>query len=121
MAQCITVRCAVHFGYTMKQEDCAARKRLCPALVYLQPLFTVMFLVSRSQSKLIAGKIIPAIATTTAAVAGLMCLELYKLVQGHQKISSYRTSYFILAVQYFVWCQPRQAQSYKVSNSSLST
>lgn len=111
----------MHFGYAMKQEDCAARKRLCPALVDLQPLFAVMFLVSRSQSKLIAGKIIPAIATTTAAVAGLMCLELYKLVQGHQKISSYRTSYFILAVQYFVWCQPRQAQSYKVSNSSSST
>ncbi|KAJ7417510.1 Ubiquitin-like modifier-activating enzyme 1 [Pitangus sulphuratus] len=43
-------------------------------------------------SKRIAGQIVPAIITTTAAVAGLACLEVYKLVWGCQDLSCYRNS-----------------------------
>lgn len=75
--------------------------------------------LSHSQSKRIAGRIIPAIATTTAAVAGLMCLELYKVVLGHKNISSYRTAYINLAVQYFVLSQPSRPQQFQVSYSSI--
>ncbi|XP_030632381.1 ubiquitin-like modifier-activating enzyme 1 [Chanos chanos] len=74
----------------------------------------------RHQSKLIAGHIIPAIATTTAAVAGLMCLELYKLIQGQRKISSYRTAYVNLAVQYCVFSQPPRPQTFKVAGKQYS-
>ncbi|XP_071350333.1 ubiquitin-like modifier-activating enzyme 1 [Trachinotus anak] len=74
----------------------------------------------RLQSKRIAGRIIPAIATTTAAVAGLMCVELYKLVLGHQNISSYRTAYINLAVQYFVLSQPCRPPHFEVAGEKYS-
>ncbi|XP_051483773.1 ubiquitin-like modifier-activating enzyme 7 isoform X2 [Apus apus] len=43
-------------------------------------------------TKRISGRIVPAIITTTAAVAGLACLEVYKLVWGCQDRSCYRNS-----------------------------
>nr|XP_020645336.1 ubiquitin-like modifier-activating enzyme 7 isoform X2 [Pogona vitticeps] len=49
------------------------------------------------QVQKIAGGIIPAIATTTAAVAGLVCLELYKLVWQHRQLSSYRSTFLRLS------------------------
>ncbi|XP_069000953.1 ubiquitin-like modifier-activating enzyme 1 [Embiotoca jacksoni] len=74
----------------------------------------------RHQSKLIAGSIIPAIATTTTAVAGLMCLELFKLVQGHQKISSYRSAYINMAIQLFVMSLPNRPRLYEVAGKKYT-
>lgn len=53
--------------------------------------------VTRAQGKQIVGRIIPAIATTTAAVAGLVGLELYKVVGGSRTLGAYRHSYLHLA------------------------
>ncbi|XP_062314344.1 ubiquitin-like modifier-activating enzyme 1 [Osmerus eperlanus] len=74
----------------------------------------------RHKSKLIAGRIIPAIATTTAVVAGLMCVELYKLVLGLPAISSYRSSYINMAVQLFVLSQPCPPRRFTVAEKEYS-
>ncbi|KAF5904273.1 ubiquitin-like modifier-activating enzyme 1, partial [Clarias magur] len=74
----------------------------------------------RHKSKLIAGRIIPAIATTTAAASGLMCLELYKLVQGHRQISSFRSSFINLATSYYFIFQPFRDTQFKVAGKDYS-
>lgn len=56
---------------------------------------------NHAQSKRIVGQIIPAIATTTAAVAGLVGLELYKVVGPPRPRSAFRHSYLHLAENYF--------------------
>ena len=61
--------------------------------------------VDKFKAKITAGKIIPAIATSTAIAAGLVCLEFYKLLQG-KKGEDFRSSNFNIGASFFQLFEP---------------
>lgn len=60
---------------------------------------------TRYEVKMTAGKIIPAIATTTCAVTGLVCVELYKVV-AQRPLEALRNSFMNLAVNVYSMGEP---------------
>ena len=76
-------------------------------------------IADRDKIKRIAGKIIPAIATTTSLVSCLASLELYNIISGCNELSKFRNSFVNLAIPFFGFTEPAPAQQFMINNKKI--
>lgn len=68
--------------------------------------------VTAMETRKIAGKIVPAMITTTAFVSALSCIELIKLVQPETPLRRHRNAFINLALPFFAFTSPLPAEEF---------
>lgn len=71
-------------------------------------------------TKGIAGKIIPALVTTTSLVSGLACIELLKMLNGVDNIEKYTNSFVNLGISFFGFSEPNPCKKNKIGAYEFS-
>lgn len=74
----------------------------------------------RHKIKGIVGRIIPAVATTTALVAGLVSLELCKFVAGHTDLTKFRNAFINLGISFTAFSDPTKASVQKLGDKEFT-
>ena len=69
-------------------------------------------LATRHKTKMIAGKIIPAVLTATASICGLMAVEILKIIKGIDDLSKYKNSTCNLGVNMYQFMEPGEVQKH---------
>jgi len=82
--------------------------------------------VSKQETKGIAGRIIPAVATTTSVVSGLIVIEMIKYMLSknnliEDKIENYRSTYVNLADTNLVYSEPLAAKQITIAGKKYNS
>jgi len=75
----------------------------------------------RQQTKGIAGRIIPAISTTTSVVSGLILLEMMKYLMGFKDTTQYRSTFINMADPLLVYTDPIIAPTIEVAGVMMNS
>ena len=77
-------------------------------------------IVDRYETKIKAGKIIPAISTTTSMVSGLVSVEIIKYIVGKRKLEDFNNTFLNLALSLVAQSDPMPSLNYEVKDLKLS-
>jgi len=77
--------------------------------------------IDYQQTKGIAGRIIPAISTTTSIVSGLILLEVIKYINGFDNIENYKSSFINLAEPILIYSEPISAPFIDVAGVKVNS
>lgn len=75
---------------------------------------------SEFETKGIAGKIIPAVATTTSTIVGLISIELMKFIMNKKSIEDYKSHFVNLSDNTFIGADPMDARVIKIGNKEFN-
>lgn len=87
----------------------------------LRGLMYSIEITDRLRVKKVAGKIVPAIATTTSCIAGFVAAELVKVVMDHKQIESYNNIFLNLALPFVLLSEPGKCERNKIAGETYVT
>jgi len=76
--------------------------------------------VDRYTTKIMAGKIIPAISTTTSIVSGMVTVEMIKNIFGKSNLEDYKNCFLNLALSFTLLSEPMPSKTYKIKDKDFT-
>jgi ubiquitin-activating enzyme E1 len=102
-----------------KDDDTNAHIDFITSASNLRALNYSIKTVDKFETKGIAGKIIPALATTTSIVSGLVAIELYKVI-SNQKLECFKNTFISQGISYIGSSEPVECKTKKIGNLNVS-
>ena len=108
LSKCAEIQVSSTLNEIEFEKDDDLHASFCTAASNLRAIAYGIPPVDMAETRRVAGRIIPAMITTTAVVSGLSCIELIKLVQN-RPTPQHRNSFLNLALNFYAFTAPLPA------------